>query len=369
MGIPLKQVQNFTNTLLLKASFINNLGLMHGKMGISIYFFHLARQTKNQFYEDYAGELLDEISDEMAENIPIDFEYGLAGIGWGIEYLVQNKFIEADTDIVLEEFDNRIFRELIYNMPREIGLLKGILGIIAYFLKRIQKLESSDEKISRLTSKQSLIHLVDELDRRLQHDQIEKLLNTEPEIKGTFEETETKLVFDITSEYPTLIWFLAEIYEQNIFNSKTEKIIHRLIEPLVNDRNLPKLQSTRLLFALALIKLRLTLESSDIERIIVKIETSSKNLFKGITRETINSELPQKRTTIKHGVMGIALIYKQLYKFTLDIQFKEEMEYWIAQSAFMEYEVKNSSIFEDSTNHKEKVFGILEGNTGIILTN
>ena len=86
--------QKIINTLLLNASFIDNLGLMHGKMGISIFFFHLARQTQNKIYEDYAGELIDEIYEEISANTLVDFENGLAGIGWGIEYLAQNNFIE-----------------------------------------------------------------------------------------------------------------------------------------------------------------------------------------------------------------------------------------------------------------------------------
>jgi len=38
------------NVLLLNASFIDNLGLMHGEMGIAIYFFHLALETQNKIY-------------------------------------------------------------------------------------------------------------------------------------------------------------------------------------------------------------------------------------------------------------------------------------------------------------------------------
>ena len=35
------------NALLLNSGFIDNIGLLHGKMGISIFFFHLARKTKS----------------------------------------------------------------------------------------------------------------------------------------------------------------------------------------------------------------------------------------------------------------------------------------------------------------------------------
>jgi hypothetical protein len=274
MQLTISTDQRINNTLLLNASFIDNLGLMHGKMGISICFYHLAWQTGNQIYEDYAGELIDEIYEEITANTPVDFENGLAGIGWGIEYLVQNGFIEADTDEVLEEFDNRIFKELIYNTPQDIGLLNGLTGLGAYFLKRLQNPASNDEKIPTLTNKQTLIHLIDELDRRTsditeiirepymisnkkQQTTNNKQRTTEPvqTVQPGGQQTTNKL-FDLTWDYPALLWFLSELYEQNIFNFKVEKIIKRLTESLSNESNLPKMQSNRLLLALALTKLQ-----------------------------------------------------------------------------------------------------------------
>jgi hypothetical protein len=379
--------QKIINNLLLNASFIDNIGLMHGKMGISIFFFHLARQTKNQIYEDYAGELIDEIYEEITANTPVDFENGLAGIGWGIEYLVQNKFIEADTDEVLEEFDNRIFKELIYNTPKEIGLLIGIIGVGAYFLKRIQNPSSNDEKITTLTNKQTLIHFIDELDRRVQNNSEiikEPGANTEmiehsnkqtfelliPETKEAFE---PKPCFEITWNYPVLLWFFAELYEQNIFNFKVEKIIQRLTEPLANETTLPKLQSNRLLLALALTKIKQTIETIGTTATIrttetpETIETTIHNLLKEINRETIKTEFPPNNRTIKYGTSGIAWIYKQLFELTADKRFNKEMEYWTTQSSHVEKDMNNYAGLGDSVNHNEMLFGILEGKAGTLL--
>ena len=373
--------QKIINTLLLNASFIEDLGLMHGKMGISIYFFHLASQTKNKIYEDYAGELIDEIYEEITANTPINFENGLAGIGWGIEYLVQNGFIEADTDEVLEEFDNRIFKELIYNTPKEIGLLNGIVGIGAYFLKRIQNPQSNDEKITTLTNKQTLMHLTDELERKTQN--IAEIIkeseaNTEtlelsnPEPKETFE---PKPHFDITWNYPALLWFLAELYEQNIFNFKVEKIIQRLIEPLIDNTNLPKLHSNRLLLALALTKIQQTTnykQPSNPQTIVEQPsnllqqesygQTIITNLLTGITTNTIKTELPPNNVTIKHGTSGIAWMYRQLHYLTGRNHFKEEMEYWTNQTD--KSGITNEVFTEADT---KKSYGILEGLSGILL--
>jgi hypothetical protein len=405
------------NTLLLNASFIDNLGLMHGKMGISICFFYLARQTQNKIYEDYAGELIDKIYEEITADATFGFENGLAGIGWGIEYLVLNKFIDADTDEVLEEFDNRVFKELIYNTPKDIGLLNGVLGIGAYFLKRIQNHKSNDENIQTLTNKQTLILLVDELDRKSQDvDEIMKGPNRAPpfdnpkvenlshisslkspsvglgvktaEPKETNEYSNSQTigqpnVFDITWDYAVLLWYLAELYEQNIFNFKVEKIIQRLTGPLSDNNNLPKLQTNRLLLALALTKLQQTINhkqqtknkkqlnyrtfeplsnySQTIE--LSNIETIIINLHIGITRNTINSELPLNNATLRYGTSGIAWIYRQLYHFTGDSHFKEEMEYWTNLSVIT---ANRNEVFLGAAT--ENSYGILEGLGGTLVT-
>lgn len=108
-----KRLQRIANVLLLNASFIDNPGLLNGKMGIAIFFYHYSRYTKNKVYEEYAGELIDEIYEEINTSTPVNFENGLTGIGWGIEYLVHNGFIEANTDEVLADIDNYINQSIL----------------------------------------------------------------------------------------------------------------------------------------------------------------------------------------------------------------------------------------------------------------
>lgn len=78
-------------------------------MGLALFFFHYARFTQNELYSDYAIELIEKIQNRIHEDTPTNYKDGLAGIGSTIEYLVQEGFIEADTDAILEDFDNRLF--------------------------------------------------------------------------------------------------------------------------------------------------------------------------------------------------------------------------------------------------------------------
>lgn len=371
-------VQGIANALLLNASFIDNPGLMNGKMGIAIYFFHLARQTNHPIYEDYAGELIDEIYEEINVNTPAGFENGLAGIGWGIEHLVQEGFIEAESDEVLEEFDNRIFKELIYNAPDEVGILNGIVGLGVYFLKRVQNSASGNEKIPTLTNKQTLIHLIDELERRLTIEEIEKLFNRDTQCsregKQQVFDTSQSENFDLLWDFPVMIWFLSNMYQEDIFNVKVEKIIRRLTGPVILEGNFPKQQNRRLLMAVALEELKnCAMFSSNYQtgktqsgkglQNLEQIETTIRKLFVDINRETIKTELFSNNTGLRYGVRGIEMVYRKLYQLTGKKIFKEEALYW--QKECTGNKEPDNGFAGFTFENQANAFGLLEGLAGI----
>ena len=99
----------------MNGGFLSNPGLYTGEMGLILFFTHYARFTQNELYSDYADDLIEKMQNRIYLNTPINYKQGLTGIGATIEYLVQNSFIEGDTDEILEDFDKRIF--FTYNLP------------------------------------------------------------------------------------------------------------------------------------------------------------------------------------------------------------------------------------------------------------
>jgi hypothetical protein len=76
---------------------------------------------------------MEKVQNRIHNETSIDYRNGLAGIGSAVEYLVQVGFMKADTDDVLEEFDNRIFSfDRIPNLP-----IDELLGIGYYALWRM----------------------------------------------------------------------------------------------------------------------------------------------------------------------------------------------------------------------------------------
>ncbi len=207
------RLQRIANVLLLNASFLDNPGLLNGKMGIAIFFYHYSRYSKNKIYEDYAGELVDEIYDEINTSTPVNFENGLTGIGWGIEYLVKKGFVQADTDEALEEIDCAIYRHRI-NSPVLINTGDDLFGYGFYHIARILGHEIDDNDLNTLIKKYHLIFLADECERLLEQKSYSRF-NIESLTINSFN---------------SILWFLLEIQKLNIFPVKVERIFKTVPE-------------------------------------------------------------------------------------------------------------------------------------------
>lgn len=131
--IRLKQIANH---LIINASFLKDLGLFDGKIGIVLFFYQYARYTDNPLYQEFAGELLDEVFNELHDSISPDFENGLSGIAWGVLYLLKNKFVNGNPDEILEDIDNKLMEVNLLKV-RDISLERGLTGILVYLSYRL----------------------------------------------------------------------------------------------------------------------------------------------------------------------------------------------------------------------------------------
>lgn len=121
--------------LMLHTSHQHNLGLLNGKMGVAIFFFHYTEYMAKKVYKDFAGELINEIYNEIHVNYLCDFKDGLSGIAWGVEYLVRNQFVEGETDKILEDLDRQILERDVRRI-QDNTLGTGLKGLAYYVISR-----------------------------------------------------------------------------------------------------------------------------------------------------------------------------------------------------------------------------------------
>lgn len=133
MSVLLKQIADHH---LLRGLFCQEIGLWEGKAGMSLFFFLLSRYTGNRWYEEFAGELLDDVCSNLSLHCPITFADGLCGIGWTVEFLKKEGFIEGDTDEILEEVDRQVMERDVRRIT-DASLETGLAGIAAYVRSRL----------------------------------------------------------------------------------------------------------------------------------------------------------------------------------------------------------------------------------------
>lgn len=138
-------LQRIAYHLILNASIVPNPGLYHGKMGIVLFLYHYSRYSGKPNCEEFAGELLNEICNEIHDGIEIDFADGLCGIGWGIEYLLDYQFLVGDSLKILSEIDTRIMeRDLLRVHDRSVET--GLTGIGYYIHKHLHSPHKDPDK-------------------------------------------------------------------------------------------------------------------------------------------------------------------------------------------------------------------------------
>ena len=135
-------LERISNHLILHAPILNNIGLLEGKMGIVLFFAHYSRYVKSYICEDFAEELLSQVVENIHSELPIDMKHGLCGIGWGIEYLVQNGFMNGNTDDILIDLDNKIMERDLRRIT-DFSFETGLGGISCYINMRLQSKHSN----------------------------------------------------------------------------------------------------------------------------------------------------------------------------------------------------------------------------------
>lgn len=201
-----KRLQQIANALIINASNIDDIGLLNGRMGIAIFFYHYSSYSNNNLYRKYADELIDEIYSDIHQSLPMNFTGGLTGIGWAIEYLVKNRFVSANTDEILIDIDNATLKYRLEN-PVLINKKDIFWGIGLYQLARFKNTKS--EELIKLRKKEALIYLLDECERLITQSTFVKIGLTE--LSSCF--------------CNSLLYFLSEVSKTKLLPIKVENII------------------------------------------------------------------------------------------------------------------------------------------------
>lgn len=279
--------RNISEVIMDAIEHADNEGVMHGNAGFSIFFYHLARNTNNSEYELFADKLLDKVFANLSISVPpTTFENGLAGIGWGIEYLEQNKFIEGNTDEILEEVDNNVFRIINEGINKSIELGDGLSGYLFYLIYRLKN-KKMPFSMAQCINRELLILTINNINE-LVTSQIPSIVKEKQ--------------FDLFWRFPVVLYSLNEATKLNICNDRIRCIITQWIPYF--EAYIPSMHINRLYMATILSLVNTLIQNKRLEKQI-------QILLFATDFETLKTELDPNALNIRFGWSGIVLL---LYK-------------------------------------------------------
>jgi len=139
-------LSEITNHLIINGSMVLFSGLLYGKLGISLFFFHYARYTGNSLYDEYARYLVYLVKTQLNEDYPLDYERGLSGVGTGFNYLKKQRFLDIGDDLMLQ-IDSKIIKAI--NFETRKGLLTGFGR---YLLSRYENHPTMKKPLTQLVN-------------------------------------------------------------------------------------------------------------------------------------------------------------------------------------------------------------------------
>lgn len=283
------QIINIAEILKHNLSIVKNQSLLYGNTGLCIFFYHLSRYTKNSEYEIIASSLLDEVIENINDSIPLDFENGLAGIGWGIEYLLQNKFVEGEADEILEEIDNRIFVFLSEKSPANFELTTGLTGYLFYYINRLNNKAKKPSEVQKININ-VLIYIINKIDEL---------------VTSQFHTIVRDKYFDLFWRFPVVFHALSETFKLQKYNEKISNMVRQWIPYF--EAYIPSIQINRLYLATIIMQIVNMTHDKQLEKQI-------QILLFGTDFDMLLLELDPRLINSRYGLHGLIIVLEHAMK-------------------------------------------------------
>jgi len=365
-----KKITEIFNIIYTKYKKTNSISLASGNGGIIIFLFYYFRLTQNTKALDLANNLLDKTI-KIINNGEIypSFCDGIAGIGWLIEHLEQNNFIECNTDTILNDIDLYLFNSMINDFKKGKGydFLHGAIGKGLYFIKRKNINIAYLEDITINLLKTADYPKINQLAWRSIHHQTGKIIYN----------------LSLSHGIASIINFNSRLYKNGIAKNNSMKIIQNATNYLLDVSLTNKISvfpnyiylneinnnASRMAWCYGDLGIGITLwqasqviKDKQIENKAIEILLHSSKRCDTIKNFVVDAGLC-------HGTSGIAHIFNRMYLNSGINEFKTASDFWFKETLKMAkyndglagYKVwrstKNGGIQND--------YGFLEGIAGI----
>lgn len=307
------------------------LGLANGKMGLCIYFYHLARLKAQPKYEKTAEILLEEIINNISLETSINVEVGLAGIGIGIRHLIKEQYISGDSNEILEEIDNEIYKKIVFEGGDTSTIFLSEMIHILFYLYVCYSEQTKDSQ--KYIYSELIIKTIEIIYQRFTPDFWDEPLS-----------------FTINYHLPRFLFIISKIISLNIYNRRLYRILDEFKIKFLGV--LPCSHGNRLFLLWGLVYLNNAHQNPDIKNQINILKTHI-----DLSR-ILNIELSENQIFLHNGVSLICFLLLNLNK--ADLANSIEFDSSVLYNRIINAAIWNNLGFEDYH------YGLLNGIPGPI---
>ncbi len=318
------------------------IGVLSGISGVSLFYFYYSKLLNADQYYTKGINILEESIDRI--NLGYSFPTycsGIAGFGWVLDHVVEEKFVETDTDGLLSDLDGYLYQVMTNDLKKKYyDFLHGAIGYGYYFLKRYKNTKSDILK-KRYTD--YLFFLVSSLKQLSEKDKNgikwSSVLNKKTGQQG--------YNLSLSHGMSSIINFLSRLYLFEEFKLDVLPLLKGAISYVLSFENLDKNafslfpnwitnpadhNSSRLAWCYGDLGIGLTLRiASKALKDKYLGKKSLQILVHSANRKTFEESLV-KDAGLCHGSYGNAQIYNRLYRETQNNIFREAAIHWIEKS-------------------------------------
>lgn len=258
-----------------------SLNLTEGKLGFCIYFYYLGSVYNNKKYKQIATRLLDHIFESIDILESIDVKNGLAGIGLGVDYLIKNNYVKGNINVILNDIDDVIFKNLTCSKHYEKLDTLSLIHILYYLCIRLKSQKQGSE--NEYLFKELIIQTVNNL-----YERVDLSFYEEP------------IVYNIDYPLAQLLFVINEIYILDFYNYRLIKIIEELSHKVLSI--IPLLHCNKLYLLAGMVALQKQIQDKNWEKHIhLLINEIDMNIL-------LDQELRDRNIFFNNGYPSICLL-------------------------------------------------------------
>lgn len=141
-----------------------NIGLYTGSTGSLLITLLQNSYRGTGGYED-PSLFLEHIWQNIQSENHLSFDCGIPGIGWALEWCNQNQLLDINSDEVLSDIDDFLYRKTVYGSIQQLPLM-DLIGMSNYFYIRALSLNKGQSRYRHICHRECLLLVLEDIDAK-----------------------------------------------------------------------------------------------------------------------------------------------------------------------------------------------------------